>query len=311
MSSVERYRRLVVDCYTSFNVHCYIRPTLSTGEAMAQLSSAANSRLLEGLSKLYALATIEQLPHRILSLVHYLIGCDAASYNDIEVSSGQFRLLVDPEKGIDNRLEPCFERFVHQHPVIAHVQSTGDSQAHAISDFLRPVEFRRLGLYGEFFGPLGFNDQLSTTLVTARGSRILGIALNRAGGFTEQDRLILNALRPHFVLAHQNAIGFSEALGQSTADDSSDAAGTKLDHLTDRQREVLRLVSLGCFNQQVSAELSIRVGTVKKHLEHILGRLQVHNKLSAARIYFAGSRAPNDRIWWNVEGTADKNLSNV
>jgi two-component system nitrate/nitrite response regulator NarL len=83
---------------------------------------------------------------------------------------------------------------------------------------------------------------------------------------------------------------------------------TSLDLLTDRQREVLRLVSLGYANYKVANELDIRVGTVKKHIEHILERLEVRSRVGAARIYIAGTQLRDNSEWWNVVGDADHKL---
>lgn len=266
--------------------------------------------MLGGLTDLYALAPLEEFPKRVLSLVHRLVGCDAASYNEIDVTTGQFRALIDPADSVSDEISPAFERFVHQHPVIAHVANTGDLAAHTISDFLRPIEFHRLGLHGEFFGPLGFEDQLSTTLSVARGERIIGVALNRSGTFAEQDRLVLDTMRPHFVTAYQNAMHYSDALSERLLDHPfTGKAAASLDRLTDRQCEVLRLITQGYTNFKVAAELNISVGTVKKHVEHILERLQLSTRVGAARVYLTGLKSLDVDQWWNVTGAADHQIT--
>lgn len=272
-----------------------------------QLTSQAGSRLLKELAALYSLAPLEEFPIKVLAVVHRLIGCDAASYNDFELSSGQFRALVDPAESIDSKVAPAFDRFVHQHPVIAHYEQTGDPRALMISDFLRPVEFRRLGLYSDFFAPLGFNDQLSTTLPASQGGRILGIALNRCGGFNEQDRLLLDILRPHLLVTHRNAVLYSQALTAKDLDEPfASAATAALDRLTERQREVLQLISQGYTNYRIAIELGVRVGTIKKHIEHVLNRLEVQTRVSAARVYLMASHPQETRPWWNVAGVASQ-----
>jgi len=45
---------------------------------------------------------------------------------------------------------------------------------------------------------------------------------------------------------------------------------------------VLRLLAEGCSNQEIGASLFIAVGTVKKHIEHIYSKLDVHNRTQAA-----------------------------
>ncbi len=51
--------------------------------------------------------------------------------------------------------------------------------------------------------------------------------------------------------------------------------------LSERELEVLRLVAAGLSNRDIASQLVITVGTVKKHLEHIYGKLNVRNRTSA------------------------------
>ncbi len=51
--------------------------------------------------------------------------------------------------------------------------------------------------------------------------------------------------------------------------------------LSEREREVLRLVAAGLSNQQIAGQLVITPGTVKKHLEHIYSKLDVHSRTAA------------------------------
>jgi DNA-binding NarL/FixJ family response regulator len=276
---------------------------------VARFTSTAGARLLEELTDLYALMPIEAFPNRVLALVQRLIGSDAASYNEIEVSTGALHVLVDPKDDEYDKLTLAFAMFIHEHPVIAYVEATRDGSARTISDFLSAPQFHRLALHGEFFRPLGIEDQLSTTLQIGSGRRILGIALNRSGGFTESERNLLDALRPHLVIAHENAARYSRALSRCAGDESFAAdSDTALDRLTDRQRDVLCALSRGSTNCQVAIELGISVRTVKKHLEHIFEQLQVQTRIGAARIYLAGSQPQDQRQWWNVAGDAGHEL---
>ncbi len=51
--------------------------------------------------------------------------------------------------------------------------------------------------------------------------------------------------------------------------------------LSEREIDVLTLVATGYSNQEIAARLVVTTGTVKKHLEHIYTRLDVHNRTSA------------------------------
>ncbi|MCB9420041.1 MAG: response regulator transcription factor [Ardenticatenaceae bacterium] len=52
--------------------------------------------------------------------------------------------------------------------------------------------------------------------------------------------------------------------------------------LTEREIEVLHLLSQGASNPQIAEELVITVNTVKSHISHILAKLQLENRTQAA-----------------------------
>jgi DNA-binding NarL/FixJ family response regulator len=57
--------------------------------------------------------------------------------------------------------------------------------------------------------------------------------------------------------------------------------------LSRRQRDVLRLVAQGLSNQEIAAELTITVNTVKFHVRTIFRELGIHNRVEAARLWAA------------------------
>lgn len=62
-------------------------------------------------------------------------------------------------------------------------------------------------------------------------------------------------------------------------------ATARLDDLTQRERDVLKLVARGASNQEIAAELHISEATVKTHFGHILTKLDLRDR--AAAIVFA------------------------
>ncbi len=60
----------------------------------------------------------------------------------------------------------------------------------------------------------------------------------------------------------------------------ADGGGTS--ELTDRERDVLRLVSQGLANKQIAARLGIGVSTVKTHLSSVFQQIGVADRTSAA-----------------------------
>jgi DNA-binding CsgD family transcriptional regulator len=258
---------------------------------MAALTSTHLLKLTGALEDLYALGPVERFPARVLAVTQRVIGCDSASYNEIDIATGNHRVLADPHEAATEDSIEVFAAHLHEHPVIAHYATTGDTRAHMISDFLRPRELHRLGLYADLLAPMGIEDQLSTTMPTTPATNVIGIALNRGRpGFSEPDRALLDLLHPHILTAHSNALRHHAALTAARSDPLRAATATAaLDRLTDRQREVLALVSDGRTNQQIALELGISIGTARKHIEHILDRLDVHTRVAAARRYLAAT----------------------
>lgn len=54
--------------------------------------------------------------------------------------------------------------------------------------------------------------------------------------------------------------------------------------LTDRQLDVLKLMSVGMTNSEIGQELNIAESTVKTHIRHIFSRLNVSNRTEAVHI---------------------------
>jgi len=204
---------------------------------------------------------------------------------------------------------------MREHPVLPHYVRTGETGARMIADFLSTTEFRRLGLYGEFFGPLGVEHQLTVLVADRSASQPAGISLDREQPpFTDKDRRLLDRLQPHLAAAQRNAIRFSEAL--SGAQRAAEISGkrlagrqlagragtpaTAIDRLTARERDVLAGVASGQTNAQIARSLDISAGTVRKHVEHILARLGAPSRTAAAVCHITATMPHQGPPWTAV-----------
>jgi DNA-binding NarL/FixJ family response regulator len=71
------------------------------------------------------------------------------------------------------------------------------------------------------------------------------------------------------------------------------AEGSPIDPLTEREREVLRLVATGANNAEIAAELYLSERTVKGHISAIFSKLGVRDRAAAIiRAYDAGIVTP-------------------
>jgi LuxR family maltose regulon positive regulatory protein len=78
------------------------------------------------------------------------------------------------------------------------------------------------------------------------------------------------------------AIGVPEALDLGREGSAARAAQALYgESLSQRELEVLRLIAQGATNHEIAERLVITVGTVKSHINHILGKLDAHNRTEA------------------------------
>jgi LuxR family transcriptional regulator, maltose regulon positive regulatory protein len=54
-----------------------------------------------------------------------------------------------------------------------------------------------------------------------------------------------------------------------------------VDPLSERELEVLKLIAAGASNEEIAERLVIAIGTVKRHVSNILGKLTVSNRTQA------------------------------
>lgn len=142
-------------------------------------------------------------------------------------------------------------------------------QATRWSDFYTDRELRNTEAWVEYFR---YGDVLRCLAVRlpsepGRARRVLFMRSSSAD-FTDRDVMLLTLLRPHLHEIYLDA----------------ERRRNGVPRLTAREWEILQLAGEGLLNAAIAQRLSISPGTVRKHMEHILGTLGVHSRTEAAAI---------------------------
>jgi DNA-binding CsgD family transcriptional regulator len=158
------------------------------------------------------------------------------------------------------------------------------------------------GRNGAVFHSIFAGDRISYQLSFSVDDAIpaIGCAVNRIGGdFSSEERALFVLLQPHviqFYRTHrrlacmQRFRAFFErpeieqrpqAIEQRR---NSDSAPLCRLGLTPREAEVLLWISRGKSNGEIAVILNISCGTARKHVEHVLEKLSVENRTSAASV---------------------------
>jgi ATP/maltotriose-dependent transcriptional regulator MalT len=84
-----------------------------------------------------------------------------------------------------------------------------------------------------------------------------------------------------FIKQIAKTISVASSVEQQTQVLSSAGIKVGQETLSERELEILRLMANGASNQEMADQLVITVGTIKSHINHILGKLDAHNRLEA------------------------------
>jgi DNA-binding CsgD family transcriptional regulator len=81
----------------------------------------------------------------------------------------------------------------------------------------------------------------------------------------------------------------------------SPQSSSLVEPLSERELEVLRLIADGASNQAIAAALVISIGTVKSHINHILGKLAACNRIEAVSRASLGCLRSNHHLELSID----------
>jgi DNA-binding NarL/FixJ family response regulator len=124
----------------------------------------------------------------------------------------------------------------------------------------------RAGALGYSLKDITFEELAMTVRTAARGQVLLQPYIASK---------VFSALAP--ARPSTSAPNFSAASAQTYIDPTAN-----IEHLTEREREILELVTRGASNRQIAENLYLAEGTVKNHMSNILSKLGVRDRTQAA-----------------------------
>jgi DNA-binding CsgD family transcriptional regulator len=259
-------------------------------------------RLVDAVSQLYKPVRTQQLPGHFTSVLSQLIPGEFYGVSIVvrpKRASTQTRrdAMLDPVPPQWHSLAETFANEYTTFPLRSIRESGNLHQPLAVSDIASRQKVEGLDLYHNYYRVLSVQDDLSINFGNLDHRVCLAI-LRESRGFSDQDRAILAALRPHMERAYR----YSKALeslrtkarreraaatsASATAADIEDQGATPQSlralGISEREAEVLYWVAAGKSSPVISTILGIQHDTVRTHLKSIFAKLGVENRLSAA-----------------------------
>lgn len=235
------------------------------------LSQRDLRRVLDVVSVEAAASEVIEMPHEVLRGLSDLIPCAAVSFAVWDERKREVltchRVCFSDDPGWDDGMADLFWGGYRECVAVSGLAGLGEpAQVSVWQDFYSDREFSAMPM-SELYRRQGSYHRMTVRLPPRGGlERRVQISRDRGdSGFTERDKLLLRLLRPHLT-------GIRDRI-------ESDRDGAAL--LTARQLELLRAVARGDSNRQIARDLGVTEGTVRKHLEHVYGRLGVQSRTQA------------------------------
>ena len=252
-----------------------------------QLSPRDIDILQAGILELNSHRDLKQFRAALPRIMLELIPADYFCWNELLVSpQAQTVKAVDFVESREGVFVPFAERLAaiaYEHPFTRPFTENPNPTALMFSDFYTLKELRKTNVHRVGYAPEGLFRLLAVPIQLHAG---LISSLNfacRNKDFRERDRQVLNVLRAHFKQAYRNA---ELATARATALSKPLIAY----QLTPREAEIAIWLAEGKSNPEIAAILGLSARTIEKNMEHILEKLGVENRTTAA-LMIAGANA--------------------
>jgi DNA-binding CsgD family transcriptional regulator len=235
--------------------------------------------VLRILPELYAYARPTRFLETSLHVLSKFIESDHLGWTVFEFRDA-LRLVtaVTSDRPFTPRMIKVFEEAAPSHPYISHFQTARAPTAVMLSDMPKQRRIEHRGQYEESYRLLEMNHGLTLPVVFGSHSIVALSFTRRAYDFTERDRSLLNVLLPHLQRAYANA----QLVERGEDPNQVRRACEEGFGLTGREAEIAFWTAQGKTNGEIAVILSMAKRTVEKHVEHLLAKLGVENRATAA-----------------------------
>ena len=202
-----------------------------------------------------------------------IIPSDHSAWSELDAAGGPARVVAryGPERP---EIVEAVTATADRHPMVLHLRAHPDAvRPLRMSDLVPLSRWLEHEVYREVFRLRGTIHQLTIPLGV---TRMRGWAFNRAvSDFSDETMELARLVQP--LLAAVERFEPTEAR-QATA------VAERGGHLTAREAEILDLISSGLTTTQIAYVIRVSPRTVSKHVEHLYGKLGVHDRVSAALV---------------------------
>jgi DNA-binding CsgD family transcriptional regulator len=240
-----------------------------------------NNILLE----LYTIDDIDMLSQKLMYVIRMLIPFTKGYFillnEDQQIIPDRTYFLGMDTHAVEQYIYHYYDKDYLKYLYALCVETTVYKDSNILTDEIRKsTEF-----YQDFLQPADI--PFGCGILIIQSHHIVGIfnlfRSEKLGDFTDKELYILNALKKHIENMIRKSSEFSR---QNAAVDKCIVGASEKYALTNRESEILKLLSKGLSNNEICDRLFISLSTVKKHVYHLYTKTGVKSRTQLINLIY-------------------------